>query len=137
MRRWQRMRPDLNPVRRSAMQRERLLSGIAVTTVLALSLVGCASGKLRLDLAKSCQAHGGTWAQAQETCTMSTAGAGGAAKRARESCGGERGGAPLPRGPPLVGGAKKHPPPPAPLARAPRPIPAGGIKEILARDASR
>src|SRR4029434_766075 len=108
MRRWQRMRPDLNPVRRSAMQRERLLSGIALTTVLALSLVGCASGKLRLDLAKSCQAHGGTWSQAQETCTMSTAGAGGEAKRAREICAAQ-GGDYLPGGTCMLEGTKESP----------------------------
>jgi hypothetical protein len=68
------------------MQRERLLARVALGTVLVLLLAGCASGKIRLDLAKSCQAHGGTWSQTQETCTMSVVGAGGAAKRAREIC---------------------------------------------------
>ena len=86
------------------MQRERLLPGIALTTVLALSLPGCASGKLRLDMAKSCQAHGGTWSQAQETCTIS-AGAGGEAKRAREICAAQ-GGDYLPGGTCMLEGVK-------------------------------
>jgi hypothetical protein len=65
------------------MQREALLTRVAVGTVLALSLAGCAGGKIRLDLAKSCQAHGGTWSQAQETCTAS---ASQASKQARDIC---------------------------------------------------
>src|SRR4029453_11675108 len=99
------MRPDLNPVRRSAMQRERLLTRVALSTILVLSLAGCASGgKLRLDMAKACQAHGGTWSQSQETCTM-TAGAGGEAKRAREICAAQ-GGDYLPGGTCMLEGTK-------------------------------
>jgi hypothetical protein len=57
------------------MQRERLLTRVALSTILVLSLSGCASGgKLRLDMAKSCQAHGGTWSQSQETCSTDPAG---------------------------------------------------------------
>ena len=37
------------------MQRDRLLTRVALSTILVLSLAGCASGgKLRLDMAKSC-----------------------------------------------------------------------------------
>jgi hypothetical protein len=88
------------------MQRERLLTRVALSTILVLSLAGCASGsKPRLDMAKSCQAHGGTWSQSQETCTMSTAGAGGEAKRAREICAAQ-GGDYLPGGTCMLEGTK-------------------------------
>ena len=87
------------------MQRERFLRGVVLATVLALPLTGCTSGKLRLDMAKSCQAHGGTWSQPQETCTMSGAGAGGDAKRAREICAAQ-GGDYLPGGTCMLEGVK-------------------------------
>jgi len=89
----------------ASMQRERRFAGVLLGTVLVLSLTGCAGGKLRLDMAKSCQAHGGTWSQAQETCTMSAAGAGGEAKRAREICAAQ-GGDYLPGGTCMLEGVK-------------------------------
>lgn len=82
-----------------------LLTGVALATVLVLPLTGCASGKIRLDMAKSCQAHGGTWSQAQETCTMSSAGASQSGKQARDICVAQ-GGDYLPGGTCLLEGVK-------------------------------
>lgn len=64
----------------------RWFTGLTLAVALAVPLAGCASGKLRLDMAKSCQAHGGTWSQAQETCSTSAAGGTSAAKHARDIC---------------------------------------------------
>jgi hypothetical protein len=68
------------------MQPGRLLGGLTLATVLAVSLTGCATGKLKLDMAKSCQAHGGTWSQAQETCSMSGSGGSASTKNAKDIC---------------------------------------------------
>ena len=86
------------------MQRERLLARVTVGTVLVLSLAGC-GGKLRMDMAKSCQAHGGTWSASQETCTMSGAGASQAAKQAKDICVAQ-GGDYLPGGTCMIEGVK-------------------------------
>ena len=68
------------------MERERWFAGLTVAVALAVPLAGCASGKLRLDMAKSCQAHGGTWSQAQETCSMPGAGGSSTSKQAKDIC---------------------------------------------------
>ena len=68
------------------MERGRWFAGVTVALALAIPLAGCASGKLRLDMAKSCQAHGGTWSQAQETCAMPGSGGSSAAKQAKDIC---------------------------------------------------
>ena len=68
------------------MQQGRWFGGLALAAALAVSLTGCATGKLKLDMAKSCQAHGGTWSQAQETCSMSASGGSSASKHARDIC---------------------------------------------------
>jgi hypothetical protein len=67
------------------MPNRRWFAGLALATAFALSLTGCSS-KLRLDMSRTCQAHGGTWSQAQETCTMSAAGASAASKQAKDIC---------------------------------------------------
>jgi hypothetical protein len=87
------------------MQRERLLAGVALATVLALPLTGCASGKLRLDMAKSCQAHGGTWSQSQETCSTVPAGGSYAPNHAKDICA-NQGGVYLPGGTCMLEGVK-------------------------------
>jgi hypothetical protein len=79
------------------MQLERLLAGVALATVLVLPLAGCATGKARLSMQKICQSHGGTWSQAQETCSMSATETRQAARRASDICA-EQGGAYLPGG---------------------------------------
>ncbi|HYA49782.1 MAG TPA: hypothetical protein VEG33_01290 [Streptosporangiaceae bacterium] len=81
-----------------------MLAGIALAAVLAVS--GCASGggKFRLDMAKSCQAHGGTWSQAQETCSMSGSEAASRAKSAKDICA-YQGGTYLPGGTCMLEGA--------------------------------
>ena len=68
------------------MQRARLLNTVALTSILAFAVAGCATGgKLRLNMAKTCEAHGGSWSQSQETCTMA-AGGSYAPKHARDIC---------------------------------------------------
>lgn len=66
------------------MRQGRLLGGLTLAAALAVSLTGCA--KLKLDMAKSCQAHGGTWSQAQESCSMPGGGGSSATKHARDIC---------------------------------------------------
>ena len=68
------------------MRRKRLLAGVVLATALVVPLTGCATGKVRLSLQKMCEAHGGTWSQAQETCGMSTAEASRAARQAKDIC---------------------------------------------------
>ena len=77
---------------------------VALGVVLVLSLAGCASGKLRLDMAKSCQAHGGTWSQSQETCTTAGTGGSQASKQARDICAAQ-GGDYLPGGTCMIEGS--------------------------------
>ena len=67
------------------MRHGRWLAVLALTTALALPLTGCASPKLHLDMSRACQAHGGTWSQAQESCTM-PAGGSPASKQAKDIC---------------------------------------------------
>jgi hypothetical protein len=87
------------------MPSETLLARMALGTVLVLSLAGCAGGKLRMDMAKSCQAHGGTWSAAQETCTTSAAGGSQASKQAKDICA-YQGGVYLPGGTCMMEGVK-------------------------------
>ena len=68
------------------MRRKRLLAGVVLATALVVPLTGCATGKVRLSLQKMCEAHGGAWSQAQETCGMSTAEASRAARQAKDIC---------------------------------------------------
>lgn len=70
------------------MQRGRLFAGMALAAALVVPLTGCASGggKVGVSMAKMCQAHGGTWSQAQETCAMSGTEASQAAKQAKDIC---------------------------------------------------
>ena len=79
------------------MRRGRLLAGVVLATALVVPLAGCATGKVRLSLQKMCEAHGGTWSQAQETCGMSTAEASRAARQAKDICA-SQGGVYLPGG---------------------------------------
>ncbi len=79
------------------MQRERLLAGVALATVLVFTLAGCTTGKALLSMQKICQSHGGTWSQAQETCGMSAAEGSRAARQAKDICA-EQGGVYLPGG---------------------------------------
>jgi hypothetical protein len=65
------------------MPRGRWLAGLAL--VGALAMAGCATPKFHLDMSRACQAHGGTWSQAQESCTM-PAGASPASKPAKDIC---------------------------------------------------
>ena len=85
------------------MQRERLLARVTLGTVLVLSLAGC-GGKLRMDMAKSCQAHGGTWSSSQEACTMPGGGSQ-ASKQAKDICE-YQGGVYLPGGTCMIEGVK-------------------------------
>jgi hypothetical protein len=62
-----------------------VFSGLVLAAALAAPLTGCASAKMRLDMSRACQAHGGTWSQAQETCTMA-AGASPSTKAAKDIC---------------------------------------------------
>jgi hypothetical protein len=68
------------------MRHGRLLAGVVLATALVVPLAGCATGKVRLSLQKMCEAHGGAWSQAQETCGMSTAEASRAARQAKDIC---------------------------------------------------
>jgi len=69
------------------MQNVRLLGGLALAAMLAAPLTGCASGgSVRLDMVKMCQAHGGSWSQAQETCATSRAEGNQAAKPGKDIC---------------------------------------------------
>ena len=68
------------------MRHGRLLAGVVLATALVIPLAGCATGKVRLSLQKMCEAHGGAWSQAQETCGMSTAEASRAARQAKDIC---------------------------------------------------
>jgi hypothetical protein len=87
------------------MQPASLPNAVALTSILALAVTGCASGgKLHLDMAKSCQAHGGTWSQSQETCSMAASGSY-APKHARDICG-SQGGVYLPGGTCMIEGVK-------------------------------
>jgi hypothetical protein len=80
------------------MQRRRMLAGVVVATALVLPLTGCASGgKVRLNMAKMCQSHGGTWSATAETCNMSSIEASKAVKQAKDICI-ENGGSYLPGG---------------------------------------
>jgi hypothetical protein len=87
------------------MQRARLLNAVALASILALAVTGCASGgNLRLNMAKACQAHDGTWSQSQETCTMA-AGGSYAPKHAKDICA-SQGGVYLPGGTCMIEGVK-------------------------------
>jgi ABC-type transport system involved in cytochrome c biogenesis ATPase subunit len=80
------------------MQRRKVLAGVALAAALVFPLAGCSSGgKVRLNMAKMCQSHGGVWVSAGETCSMSAAGASAAAKQAKDICT-ENGGSYLPGG---------------------------------------
>jgi len=80
------------------MQRRRVLAGVVLATALVFPLAGCSSGgKVRLSMAKMCQSHGGVWAQAEETCNMSSTEASKAAKQAKDICV-QNGGSYLPGG---------------------------------------
>lgn len=87
------------------MQTGSLLARTALGTVLVLSLAGCAGGKFRMNMAKSCQAHGGTWSAAQETCTMSGGSGSQASKQAKDICA-YQGGDYLPGGTCMMEGVK-------------------------------
>jgi hypothetical protein len=78
------------------MQGRRLLAGMAVATALVVPLAGCA-GKMRLNMAKDCQAHGGVWSASAETCDMSKGEASRAAMSAKSICAAQ-GGTYLPGG---------------------------------------
>ena len=67
------------------MSRGRWLAGPLLATALALPLTGCESTKLGLDMSRACQAHGGTWSQAQESCTTPD-GTSSAIKQAKDIC---------------------------------------------------
>ncbi|HUL05969.1 MAG TPA: hypothetical protein VLV76_06515 [Candidatus Acidoferrum sp.] len=67
------------------MQRRRLLVGMALATALVVPLAGC-GGKMRLNMAKDCQAHGGVWSASSETCDMTKGEAARAAKSAKSIC---------------------------------------------------
>ena len=79
------------------MRHGRVLAGVALATVLVFPLAGCATGKVRLSMQKSCQSHGGVWSQSAETCGMSGSEASRAAKHAKDICA-EQGGTYLPGG---------------------------------------
>jgi len=79
------------------MRRKRLLAGVVLATALVVPLAGCATGKVRLSMQKMCQSHGGTWSQAQETCSMSSTEARQAARQAKDICA-QQGGVYLPGG---------------------------------------
>jgi hypothetical protein len=86
------------------MQQGRWFGGLALAAALAVSLTGCAAAaKLKLDMAKSCQAHGGTWSQAQETCSTSGGGGSSSSKSAKDICA-YQGGTYLPGGTCLLEG---------------------------------
>lgn len=87
------------------MLRDRLLHGAVLTAALMFSLAGCAGGKFRMDMAKSCQAHGGTWSASQETCSMSGSSASAASKQAKDICAAQ-GGDYLPGGTCMMEGVK-------------------------------
>jgi hypothetical protein len=86
------------------MPRGKRWVGLAVATVVALPLTGCAS-TLRLDMSRACQAHGGTWSQAQESCTM-PGGASPATKQAKDICA-YQGGTYLPGGSCVIEGRSR------------------------------
>ena len=67
------------------MSRGTWRAGLLVATALALPLTGCGSTKLGLDMSRACQAHGGTWSQAQESCTT-PGGTRLATKQAKDIC---------------------------------------------------
>ena len=67
------------------MRHGRLLVGMALASALAVPLAGCA-GKVRLNLAKTCAAHGGVWSASAETCDMSKGEASHAAKSGKDIC---------------------------------------------------
>jgi len=83
------------------MQRGRVFAGMALAMALVFPLAGCAtgsgSGKARVSMAKMCQAHGGVWSQAGETCGMTAAGASQATRQAKDICS-DQGGTYLPGG---------------------------------------
>jgi hypothetical protein len=82
------------------MQHGRAFAGMALAMALMFPLVGCAttgSGKARVSMSKMCQAHGGVWSQAGETCGMTGAGASQAARQAKDICA-DQGGTYLPGG---------------------------------------
>ena len=79
------------------MRRGRMLAGMALATALVVPLAGCGTGKVSVNMAKMCQAHGGTWSASAETCEMSGAEASRAAKQAKDICA-YQGGAYLPGG---------------------------------------
>jgi len=76
------------------MRQGRVLAGVALAVALVFPLAGCATGKVRMSMQKSCQAHGGTWSQAQETCTPAP---GQAARQAKAICA-DQGGEYIPGG---------------------------------------
>lgn len=87
------------------MQHGRLFAGMALAAALVVPLTACSSGgKVRVSMAKMCQAHGGTWSQAQETCGMSASEANKAARSAKDICAAQ-GGDYLPGGTCLLEGA--------------------------------
>jgi hypothetical protein len=56
-------------------QRERFFNCAVLSSILAVAVTGCArGGNLRVNMGKACQAHGGTWSQSEETCTMAAGG---------------------------------------------------------------
>ena len=67
------------------MRRERFWVGLALAAALVVPLTGCA-GKVTLDMAKMCEAHGGKWSPAEETCEMSATEARQAKRHARDIC---------------------------------------------------
>ena len=101
-----RERDDSNfTIEEAHMPRGRWWAGLALTTALALPLTGCAAPKLRLDMSRACQAHGGTWSQAQESCTM-PGGASPASKQAKDICA-YQGGTYLPGGSCVIEGRSR------------------------------
>lgn len=87
------------------MQPERLFARMTLGAALVLLLAGCATGGNRgVNMAKSCQAHGGTWSQSEETCSMEASGSY-APKHARDICA-SQGGVYLPGGTCMIEGVK-------------------------------
>lgn len=66
------------------MTHAKVVLGIALGVSLLLPVAGCA--KIRLDVARSCKAHGGTYNTASQQCSYTTS-----TKSAREICQGEGG----------------------------------------------